>query len=604
MKPDRRFERSYDRDESSRDRWPFSREDEDDILLKRKKETVKETEKKPNPKEEPKSDKETSKSQKAESEKKPEEEKKDKRAEIVERSQALKKQYEDEPAPNDSTTLTRLIVAERIVSLDKQLQHPDKDAVRTPEEIEETLDYMCLLAEKLEEPEAESLPEIEEIYHELIELTDAALEQGDDPNELVLDIDEQIQAINETASPNEPALSSEPQSRQKEAPKDLTKSLKAAAIVAIFTRIIRPLSKRSTAVAEPPDPPTPDAPQAYASGRPENIYTAPTHQHEEMPGGEYAPPPSSPHEHRSAGIDTLSRPSAHSASEYHVTTSGRDHIHPLASLAVASVIATKLHKGPETSAVHSRLEVSAPATPAYNPEQYVDMPPVSAKHDTPAPPTEEQAPLISYAEQAPAPIAAPLRVNTEKHHESPLKPLDIVHREADRKLEHMSLQSLLTLAHGVHLGYGQYLKDEFEKGTIDKDGLIKVLKARAKGKDFTYEFREQASHFRLLKSSPEFLREDRIRMSLPSVTPHGSTSQDTEPTTLQMPRPVNEESDNQQQPTLPISDNPSGATTDTPSGNDSMAKTSAKNADANSLWIIAIIIGALVLGALLWTLFS
>lgn len=600
MKPDRRFERSYDRDESSRDRWPFSREDEDDILLKRKKEAGKETEKKPDPKEEPKSDKETSKNQKAESEKKPEEEKKDKRAEIVERSQALKKQYEDEPAPNDSTTLTRLIVAERIVSLDEQLQHPDKDAVRTPEEIEEALDYMCLLAEKLEEPEAESLPEIEEIYHELIELTDAALEQGEDPNELVLDIDEQIQAINETASPHEPALSPEPQSTQKEATKDLTKSLKAAAIVAIFTRIIRPLSKRSAVVAEAPEHPTPNAPQAYVSGRPENIYTAPAHQHEEMPGGEYVPSPSSPHEHRGAGIDTLPRPSAHSASEYHVTTSGRDHVHPLASLAVASVIATKLHKGPETSAVHSRLEVSAPATPVYSPEQYVDMSPASAEHEAP---TEEQAPLISYVEQAPVPIATPLRINTEKHHESPLKPLDIVHREADRKLEHMSLQSLLTLAHGVHLGYGQYLKDEFEKGTIDKDGLIKVLKARAKGKDFTNEFREQASHFRLLKSSPEFLREDRVRMSLPPVTPHGSTSQDTEPTTLQTPHPTNEGRDNPQ-PTSPILGNPSGAATDTPLSNDSMAKTSTKNEDANSLWIIAIIIGVLVLGALLWTLFS
>jgi hypothetical protein len=172
-----------------------------------------------------------------------------------------------------------------------------------------------------------------------------------------------------------------------------------------------------------------------------------------------------------------------------------------------------------------------------------------------------------------------------------------VRREADRKLEHMTTQSLLVLAHGVHLGYGQYLKEEFEKGTINKEGLIKVLKARAKGKDFSREYREQAAHYRLLKSSPEFLHEDRLRMALPPVNPNdGAPIQD-----ISSPLPPHVNSAKDVSPTQPLAAAipRSATTTDEPHN-----ENDAKKSDANNLWIIAIIIGVIILSLLLWTLFK
>jgi hypothetical protein len=76
---------------------------------------------------------------------------------------------------------------------------------------------------------------------------------------------------------------------------------------------------------------------------------------------------------------------------------------------------------------------------------------------------------------------------------------------SSRKLEHTPLHSLLAMAKDVPIGHGKYLREAFEKGHVDKDGLVKVLKARAKGRDFTREYRQQASRHKQKRLSPEFL---------------------------------------------------------------------------------------------------
>jgi hypothetical protein len=62
------------------------------------------------------------------------------------------------------------------------------------------------------------------------------------------------------------------------------------------------------------------------------------------------------------------------------------------------------------------------------------------------------------------------------------------------------------MAESVPIGHGQRLRRAYEKGEIDKDGLIKVLKSRSKNLDFVREFKQQSDRHRMLiQTSPEFL---------------------------------------------------------------------------------------------------
>lgn len=84
----------------------------------------------------------------------------------------------------------------------------------------------------------------------------------------------------------------------------------------------------------------------------------------------------------------------------------------------------------------------------------------------------------------------------------------------ERPLEELSTGELLALATPVSIGAGSYLKSAFEKGEIDRDGLIKVLKAYQKGADYRTEF---IRHSRFHQFSPEASPERPL-----SATPHPS----------------------------------------------------------------------------------
>lgn len=87
----------------------------------------------------------------------------------------------------------------------------------------------------------------------------------------------------------------------------------------------------------------------------------------------------------------------------------------------------------------------------------------------------------------------------------PVASMDVV-SHVSRKLEHLPLQSLLAMAETVPIGYGKRLKSAYEKGLIDKEGLIKILKSRSKNNDFLREYKQQVVARRnRLQSSPEFL---------------------------------------------------------------------------------------------------
>jgi hypothetical protein len=97
---------------------------------------------------------------------------------------------------------------------------------------------------------------------------------------------------------------------------------------------------------------------------------------------------------------------------------------------------------------------------------------------------------------------------TPVYHDTPvttLQSLDTPAQNPTKKLEHLPLQSLLAMASNISVGHGRYLRKEFEQSHIDREGLIKILKARAKGKSLAMEYRKQTERFRPAKASPEFL---------------------------------------------------------------------------------------------------
>lgn len=74
-----------------------------------------------------------------------------------------------------------------------------------------------------------------------------------------------------------------------------------------------------------------------------------------------------------------------------------------------------------------------------------------------------------------------------------------------RKLEHVPLLTLLAMADHIPVGHGENLRSMFENDQIDKAGLIKILKLHKNGGDYIAEYRRQVEHYRIVKSSPEFL---------------------------------------------------------------------------------------------------
>lgn len=162
---------------------------------------------------------------------------------------------------------------------------------------------------------------------------------------------------------------------------------------------------------------------------------------------------------------------------------------PLAAIALTSVAAANIHKSPEISHRHepSSNEAVIVTTPNIQRASFAQ----SERDHTPR--TIARPENQAYQPRYIAPIEHP-RSSPETSLVTP-----------DRKLEHMPLLSLLTLAKDVRLGYGRYLKDEFEKGHIDKAGLVKVLKAKKKGLDISREYTTQASDYRKRQGSIEFL---------------------------------------------------------------------------------------------------
>lgn len=423
--------------------------------------------------------------------------KEEKRTEIVEKSLALKKHFEDTPIPKDPHLVARLVVAEHIVALHEQIENPkSRESSLSPNELTAALDYMGELANKLEDPSSEVEPDIQTAYEALLEQTEKALS-----TEASEEVIEQAgsktiieQASQELSSVARAGLREKPQ--QAEEAKSRHESPLAAVIV---TAILTQLHHYSPPHDSGADAPT-TSPRTSLLHHGGEGYSSSASSRETTRSGVSPTIPSpahlthlSPAEARSQYLDAVAR--EHRMSRPFISGAA-----PIAAVAITSALRSPSAERPplSSSVISIPQEQSSSRLQEYSP---FTSPPVSENSSPAAAPLSFEA--NSFKTTA---------TNREASSFTPSQPLESVSRTS-KKLEHLPLQTLLTMADGVAIGHGRYLRKEFEQNQIDKEGLIKVLKARAKGQDYAMEYRHQTKRFRLAKTSPEFL--------------HTSQSQDT-----------------------------------------------------------------------------
>ena len=104
-----------------------------------------------------------------------------------------------------------------------------------------------------------------------------------------------------------------------------------------------------------------------------------------------------------------------------------------------------------------------------------------------------------------------------------------------RRFDDMKTHELLALATDIALGGGQYLRRAYESGQIDRNGLIRVLKAHRRGWDYRTEYRQASRQYREQRQaaaqSPEQLpplREENTARDI-GVSDHRALSQEVSP---------------------------------------------------------------------------
>jgi hypothetical protein len=410
------------------------------------------------------------------------------RVSLLERSLALTKQFEEAPVPNDPHLVARLMIAKRVVAVNEQLETPPVDRSKPDEEkLLLTLNYLGDLSDKFEDPDAEASPEIEKIYETILQLATEALTE-EEPEVLIEYAEDLSQSESETIL-SEPQPASSPATLPTALPRN-THSKVRTSIASLPVKTIALLKllfpKRQKASLDSAEPTLTESES----------------------GGDFSGPVKTP---RPENVTSFSRP--HTV-EHHQTES---HTPPLQHLAkqehfpgrslpvVAPVILGALALGSKSSP--SSAEIHRPITAAPEGSHYH-----GPAHEQPIRSKQRYEPLhkatphdTRHEPAAPSPelLAQP----SHELRKTTTAPEVVNASLSAQKFEFMSLHSLLDAATHVSIGHGEYLRRAYEKGHIDKAGLINVLKANAKGRDFIAEYRHQADRTRRLKmTSPEFLR--------------------------------------------------------------------------------------------------
>jgi hypothetical protein len=438
----------------------------------------------------------------------------ERRVTLLERSLELTKKFEEAPIPNDPHTVARLMIAKRVVAVNEQLETPPAERTESDEvKLLATLDYLGDLSDKFDDPDSESSPEINEAYKTILHLAAEALEE-EEPEVLVEQVDGLDQLLVEeppsldpqpTPSPATPApVSPLPTDRPKTRINLASLPIKT---IALFKLLI---PKRQRIPTNQTELPKADSEQVgYSPKQPEATYT-----------DRDSISPTAPERFRTESHH-IPLSFRHSAKKEHFPGRSLPVIAPIILGALAlgtrssSPSSTEIHRpitaSPEGSHYHG--PVSHSYEQPIHPEQHREA------HVAPAPPRHE------LHESPSAELLARPAHELQKMTTAP----EVVHASLSaQKFEFMSLHTLLDAATHVSIGHGDYLRRAYEKGQIDKAGLISVLKANAKGRDFIAEYRHQADRTRRLRiTSPEFLHHQPTSPTDTSSTSETTTQQAT-----------------------------------------------------------------------------
>lgn len=469
MSPFPRPEHQSDENKShEKPTWPWEKASEGDEAKKKAEQTKKEKEeKKESPPKEEKSE---------EPAQKQDEEKRERRTTLIEQSMALVAKYEEEPIPHNANTLARLMIAHQVIHLNNQLEQPDGEHPLAAEEIEAALDYITQLDAKFKNPDIKAEPAIEQSYQEIMEMAEATLEEEPDIKKVVTDMGGQ--------TPTNPAAPS-----------------------------VEPLDPLSTGRYLQPETKATPGPDFNLGAKPSSS--------ERDRRGERGDNTEEEFDRRKyATKETIPAVATASALIYLITHLGRKKPR------------SKEEDGITTDGAGDYSGAKAKQSPPYElfyaePSRSDRIVPVADRERTPlrrpspalATAAVATAFAVSHARSERPRSAGPIETSRPAQ-ESP-KPTpestsptqkvsskEPVANEFQRKIEHMPLLQLLTMAEGIDIGHGHYLRREFEAGHIDREGLVKILKSHSKGRDYQFEFRQQAGRFAKLKeTSPEFLHQ-------------------------------------------------------------------------------------------------
>lgn len=376
------------------------------------------------------------------------------RAKLVEKSKAQLDEAESEASPADGYTIAKLMVAERIIKLSDMLENEDlrRSEIKA---LKIHIDFMGLLSEKLSRPEIEVPEEVEQLYQTIAASVEETVE---------------AESGNKFIVPEEKTTEAPPESEEEQSYRVF-----AAGIVTAIRRAVRRAPAAPTLDAEP----SVDGDTSFT----------PT---ERLPYAEKVPEaPEAPE------VPVKDSPDRLQAS-----------LETIVPLSVLKIIREETQPAKaireEIRHHHAIRRLAEIVDQAEN---------LSQKEDAAVPTTQ---PTVSSR-----PTKSKMMV-AEQTLETPLQPQKVIKQESlppaeppetkgtrlsdfpEADLETWSEADLVRKAWSVHLGDGHYLADAYQRGLLDKEGLIKVLKSHQKGRDYITEY-SRRKRSEALNSSPERL---------------------------------------------------------------------------------------------------
>jgi hypothetical protein len=376
------------------------------------------------------------------------------RRKLVEKSQQrLDKAAEKSDEATDGYEIAKLMVAERIVAYHAMLDDESLDLRRSEAKaIKIRIDFMGLLSEKLDRPDLEVPPEVEQLYQTIAD----SIEE-DSPNTVGPD------RITKGTVLDPSAL----QEQQKEV---APASEQETTYVAFAGSIVKALKRALRSQATPP----PAGIGSGVSSSGENA-TATNQQ------------PTSANRQVESLLSIVQN-EAQSSQDLRAEVKKDSNIRRLAEAT---------HQVDDT--IRKLVE---PARP--------ELTPVSKSYSTSTPPsriatnhmamsqhsmhrTETRSPVLPERSAPRQEVTQNTSVINAKEFRVP----------SGAKIDRMTEQQLRSLAKTVDIGHGRSLFDAYVRGEVDKSGLIAVLKSRKKRRNHTQEFVRQQTKFRRLKMQPK-----------------------------------------------------------------------------------------------------